>query len=87
MTSIPIIQQEKRYIVVDQNRRPMAFHGNQFCYVPIKVVRVGRPTNHILETYTESEALELIRKTQEYRRDKLKLIEPEDKYELMPIKI
>ena len=69
---------ERKFIVVDEKRRPMSFQHEQFCYVSTR----GR-SRFFLKMYTETEANELIKKTIEFR-DKHNF--PIGEYNLMPLK-
>lgn len=53
----------KKYIVVDEDNRPMTFEVNQFCYCTNHQGRNPFPVN----LYSYEEAMELIKKTIEYR--------------------
>jgi hypothetical protein len=66
-TNVWAIKNPDKYIVVDENNKPMAFEEDQFCYVPSMGRRVGRPSSFKLESYSKEEAMRLIKKSHEYR--------------------
>jgi hypothetical protein len=70
----------KRYIVVDENNRPMSFLKDQFCYTDTEESR--NPFS--LQSYTLEKARELIKKTIEYRTAN-NYLSPDEQYILMPI--
>lgn len=59
------IKNYKRYIVVDEDYKPMAFDGDQFVYCHISINR--NPLS--VKTYSYNKALSLIRETIDYRLD------------------
>lgn len=76
----------KRYIVVDEENRPMAYEDygkklGQFYYCQSERNRRPFP----LKTYTFCEAKKLIKKTHAFRRSNF-FQEQTDKYYLMPIR-
>lgn len=71
---------ERRFIVVDDEDRPMSFQEPQFCYVPRKPKR-GKIA--YLETYTEAEAERLIEKSKKWT---IKNNASDINYFLIPVK-
>lgn len=68
----------KKYIVVDDDNRPMTFVDDQFCYCNTHHAR--QPLG--VQTYTHKRATELIRKTVEFR---IKRNFHVGEYSLMPV--
>lgn len=73
----------KHYIVVNEDRQPMSFekigkNGGQFCFAQTDLARQPNP----VKLYTYKEAIELIRKTVEYRTSQGFEV---GEYRLMPI--
>lgn len=65
------MKENETVIVIDGDlRKPMAFDGNQFCFVEPIFKRRGRASSFVLQVYSVEIAKELIAKSKRYRKKK-----------------